>query len=70
MTFKEYKETCKDAGLTLVLNSHHQTTATYKDYIICRFVKMSGEHFVTTPTDNQQGLSFFLLENIVKDSVL
>lgn len=59
MTFKEYKETCKDAGLTLVLSSQSTTTATYKDYIICRFVKMSGERFVVTPPDNQQGLAFF-----------
>lgn len=59
MTFKEYKETCKDAGLTLVLSSHYYTTATYKDYVICRFVKMTGEHFVVAPPDNQPGLAFF-----------
>lgn len=59
MTFKEYKETCKDAGLTLVLSSQNPTTATYKDYIICRFVKMSSERFVVVPPDNQQGLAFF-----------
>lgn len=59
MLFKEYKETCKDAGLTLVFNSKGQTTATYKDYIICRFVKMTGEQFLVAPTDNQPGLAFF-----------
>lgn len=59
MTFKEYKETCKDAGLTLILSSSQPTTATYKDYIICRFVKMTGEHFVVAPSDNQPGLAFF-----------
>lgn len=59
MLFKEYKETCKDAGLTLVLSSYHPTTATYKDYVICRFVKMTGEQFISVPSDNQQGLSFF-----------
>ena len=57
MTFKEYKETCKDAGLTLILSSH--TTATYKDYVICRFVKMSNEQFAVVPPDNQSGLAFF-----------
>ena len=39
MTFKEFKETCKDAGLTLALSSFYPTSATYKDYIICRFMK-------------------------------
>ena len=57
MIFKDYKETCKDAGL--VLSSHHPTTATYKDYVICRFVKMTGEQFVVVPSDNQPGLAFF-----------
>ena len=59
MTFKEYKETCKDAGLTLVLSSYRPTTATYKDYVICRFVKMTGEQFISVPSDNQPGLAFF-----------
>lgn len=59
MTFKEFKETCKDAGLTLALSSFYPTSATYKDYIICRFVKMSGERFSVVPTDNQPGLAFF-----------
>lgn len=59
MTFKDFKETCKDAGLTLALSSFYPTSATYKDYVICRFVKMTGEQFVVVPPDNQQGLSFF-----------
>ena len=59
MTFKEFKETCKDAGLTLALSSFYPTSATYKDYIICRFMKMSGERFAVVPTDNQPGLAFF-----------
>ena len=57
MTFKKFKETCKDSGLTLAL--FYPTSATYKDYIICRFVKMSGERFAVVPTDNQPGLAFF-----------
>ena len=59
MTFKEFKETCKDAGLTLALSSFYPTSATYKDYIICRFMKMSGERFAEVPHDNQPGLAFF-----------
>ena len=59
MTFKEFKETCKDAGLTLELSSFYSTSASYKDYIICRFMKMSGERFAVVPPDNQPGLAFF-----------
>ena len=59
MIFNEYKETCKDAGLTLMLSSFYTTSATYKDYIICRFVKITGERFAVVPSDNQPGLSFF-----------
>lgn len=59
MTFKEFKETCKDAGLTLALSSFYPTSASYKDYIICRFMKMSGERFAVVPPDNQPGLAFF-----------
>ena len=59
MTFKDFKETCKDAGLTLELCSTYPATATYKDYIICRFMKMSGERFSVAPSDNQSGLAFF-----------
>ena len=59
MTFKEFKETCKDAGLTLELSSFYSTLASYNDYIICRFMKMSGERFAVVPPDNQPGLAFF-----------
>ena len=59
MTFKDFKETCKDAGLTLSLSSFYPTSAIYKDYIICRFVKMTGERFAVVPPDNQPGLAFF-----------
>lgn len=59
MTFKDFKETCKYAGLTLSLSSFYPTSATYKDYIICRFVKMTGERFAVVPPDNQPVLAFF-----------